>query len=105
MAAELGMLLLQHFPLGSNAPVYATPTSLLGSLRRSLCEIELLTNTSKKWAVLTPVLPRGTVYLPRFYPPFYPDTVYPPERDKAGGKNGVKRVDRCHQGESGVKSG
>ena len=33
--------------------------------------------------------------------PFYPDAFYPPER----GKNGVKTVDRCHQGESGVKTG
>ena len=36
----------------------------------------------------TPVLPRGKVNLPRFYPPFYPDTVYPLERGKTGVKTG-----------------
>ena len=49
----------------------------------------------------TPFLPQGKMNLPRFYPRFYPDTFYPPER----GKNGVKTGDRCHQGESGVKTG
>ena len=39
-------------------------------------------------------LPRGKVNLPRFYPPFYPDAVYPPER----GKNGVKSAIRVKAG-------
>ena len=36
----------------------------------------------------TLILPRGKMNLPRFYPPFYPDTFYPLERGKKGLKMG-----------------